>query len=117
MASTREPAPRDGPTDDLIRDVLTSARVIAMVGASPDPARDSNGVLAFLLGRGYDVIPVNPGAAGQEIHGRRVVASLSEIGRPVDIVDIFRNPEAAGVAVDEAIAIGAGAVWLQLGVI
>ena len=104
-------------SDDLIREVLTATRVIAMVGASPQPERDSNDVMAFLIERGYRVIPVNPNVAGQQIHGQRVVARLSEIQEPVDMVDIFRNPEAAGQAVDEAIAIGAKAVWLQLGVI
>ena len=104
-------------SDQLIRDVLSTSRVIAMVGASPNPARDSNDVMAFLLSRGYQVIPVNPTAAGQEIHGRRVVTSLTEIAEVVDIVDIFRNSGAAAEAVDEAVAIGAKAVWLQLGVI
>ena len=108
---------RTSPSDELIRDVLTTTRLIAMVGASPNPARDSNDVMAFLLSKGYEVIPVNPAAAGQEIHGRRVVGSLSEIATAVDMVDIFRNSEAAAEAVDEAIAIGAKAVWLQLGVI
>src|ERR1043166_9494447 len=105
------------PSDDLIREVLTGARVIAMVGASPRPDRDSNGVMAFLLGRGYEVIPVNPSAVGQEIHGQRVMERLSDIEKPVDLVDIFRNSGAAAEAVDDAIAIGAKAVWLQLGVI
>lgn len=104
-------------SDDLIREVLTAARVIAMVGASPQPERDSNDVMAFLLARGYRVIPVNPTVAGRKIHGQKVVAGLGEIEEPVDMVDIFRNPEAAGEAVDGAIAIGAKAVWLQLGVI
>ena len=103
--------------DDLIRAVLTESRVIAMVGASPRPDRDSNGVLAFLLDRGYKVIPVNPAAAGQEIHGQRVMDRLSDIDQPVDLVDIFRNSRDAAEAVDEAIAIGAKAVWLQLGVV
>jgi predicted CoA-binding protein len=108
---------RPAASDQLIRDVLATSRVIAMVGASPNPARDSNDVLAFLLGRGYRVIPVNPAVAGRQIHGQRVFASLDEIPEPVDVVDIFRNSEAAAGAVDEAIAIGAKAVWLQLGVI
>ena len=104
-------------TDQLIRDILTGSRVIAMVGASPDPERDSNHVLTFLLERGYHVIPVNPTCAGSEIAGQRVVASLAEIGEPVDIVVIFRRSEAAGAVVDEAVGIGAKTVWMQLGVI
>jgi uncharacterized protein len=108
---------RTPPSDELIRDVLTETRIIAMVGASPNPTRDSNDVMAFLLSKGYEVIPVNPAVAGQEIHGRQVVGSLTEIVTAVDMVDIFRNSEAAADAVDEAIAIGAKAVWLQLGVI
>ncbi len=103
--------------DEVIREVLTDSHVIAMVGASPDPERDSHRVLASLLDAGYRVIPVNPTCAGTEILGQRVVASLSDIDEPVDMVDVFRRSEAAGAAVDEAIAIGAKAVWLQLGVI
>ncbi len=104
-------------TDEKIRDLLTRSRVVAVVGASPRPDRDSHDVMAFLQSQGYRTIPVNPRAAGTEILGERVRASLSEIEEPVDLVDIFRNSEAAGEAVDAAIAIGAGAVWMQLGVI
>lgn len=103
--------------DEDLRDVLTSARRIAMVGASAKPDRPSHGVMRFLLDRGWQVIPVNPGLAGQSILGQPVVASLAEISPPVDMVDIFRSSDAAGAAVDEAIAHGARAVWLQLGVI
>lgn len=104
-------------TDEEIAALLSSAHVTAMVGASANPARDSHEVMAFLQGRGYRVIPVNPGLAGQQLLGETVVATLADIPEPVDIVDIFRNSEAAGAAVDEAIAIGAKAVWMQLGVI
>lgn len=100
-----------------IRTLLAQPRRIAVVGASPNPARDSNGVLGFLVAQGHDVIAVNPGHAGGTIHGAPVVASLSEIRPPAEIVDVFRNSEAAGEAVDDAIAHGAKAVWLQLGVI
>jgi predicted CoA-binding protein len=103
--------------DDLIREVLSSTRTIALVGASHKPHRDSYQVMAFLQKKGYRVIPVNPGRSGLEILGEPVRASLAEIDEPIDMVDIFRNPDAAGEAVDEAIAAGAKAVWLQIGVI
>lgn len=100
-----------------IRELLGQPRRIAVIGASPNLARDSNRVLGFLVAQGHDVIAVNPGHAGSTIHGAPVVASLSDISPPAELVDIFRNSEAAGDAVDDAIAHGAGAVWMQLGVI
>lgn len=103
--------------DSDISLLLNSTRTIALVGASANPARASHGVMAFLLNQGYRVIPVNPGLAGQDLHGQPVVASLADIDGPVDLVDIFRDSEAAGDVVDQAIAIGAKAVWMQLGVI
>lgn len=104
------------PIDAEIAALLTRVKTIAVVGWSPKPDRPSHGVAAFLARRGYRVIPVNPGQAGTEALGTKVVASLAEAG-PVDIVDIFRRSEEAGAVVDEAIALGAGAVWMQLGVI
>lgn len=104
-------------TDADIARLLSETRTIAMVGASARPERASHRVMSFLIGHGYRVIPVNPGLAGQTIHGQQVVASLADIGEPLDMVDIFRNSEAAGNVVDESIAIGAKAVWMQLGVI
>jgi predicted CoA-binding protein len=104
-------------SDEAIRAVLTSTHLIALVGASTNPVRDSYSVMGYLLDHGYRVIPVNPISAGEEIHGQRVVATLSDIGEPVDLVDVFRNSEAAGEAINDAIEIGAKAVWLQLGVI
>ena len=103
--------------DAEIKELLESARVIAMVGASDRPERASNGVMAFLQSQGYRVIPVNPQITGEHIHGEFVFRELSQIGEPIDIVDIFRNSEAAADAVDQAIDIGAKAVWMQLGVI
>lgn len=104
-------------SDQDIAALLTSTRRIALVGASAKPERASNDVFRFLLGQGYDVIPVNPLLAGQELHGVPVAASLADIDGDIDMVDIFRNSAAAGEAVDEAIAVGAKSVWLQLGVI
>ncbi|THD37892.1 MAG: CoA-binding protein [Sphingomonas sp.] len=102
---------------DDIRDLLTDARTIAIVGASDRPDRPSYGVMAMLQRHGYRVIPVNPQIAGQHVHGEVVLRDLAQIGEPIDIVDIFRRPMAAGEAVDGAIAAGAKAAWLQLGVI
>lgn len=100
-----------------IRELLGHKRRIAVVGASPNPARASNGVLAFLVRQGHDVIAVNPGHAGKTIHGAPVVATLADVEPPAELVDIFRNSEDAGAAVDEAIVHGAKAVWMQIGVI
>ncbi len=103
------------PTDVEIREILTSVKTIALVGWSPKADRPSHRVAAFLAARGYRVIPVNPGQAGQEALGEVVRASLAEVG-PVDMVEIFRRSEEAGGVVDAAIAAGAKVVWMQLGV-
>ena len=103
--------------DDDIRELLTNARTIAMVGASDRPDRPSNGVMKFLQDHGYRVMPVNPQITGEHIHGEYVWRELAQIGEPIDIVDIFRRPQAAGEAVDQAIAVRAKAVWMQIGVI
>ncbi len=103
-------------TETDIRDILTTARVVAVVGWSPNPDRPSHGVAAYLARQGYRVIPVNPGQAGKIALGEVVQPSLAAIDGPVDMVDIFRRSEEAGALVDAAIAIGAGAVWMQLGV-
>lgn len=104
------------PDDAELRKILTSVKTIALVGWSPKPDRPSHRVAAFLKARGYRVIPVNPGQAGQVALGETVVASLAEAG-PVDMVDIFRRSEEAGAVVDAAIAAGTKVVWMQLGVV
>ena len=102
---------------DDIAELLRSARTIAMVGASDRPDRPSNGVMKFLQEQGYRVFPVNPTITGEHIHGEYVWRELSQIGEPIDIVDIFRRSSEAGEAVDQAITVGAKAVWMQIGVI
>jgi predicted CoA-binding protein len=105
--------------DPVAAHVLRSSATWAVVGLSPNPARDSHAVAAFLQRSGYRVIPVNRVAAGAELLGERVYASVAEAAQDheIDVVDVFRRSEHAGAHVDEAIAVGARAVWLQLGVI
>ncbi len=103
--------------DEDLYDLLAGTRTIALVGASDRPDRPSHGVMAYLQSRGYRVLPVNPQITGEHVHGEYVWRELGQIGEPIDMVDIFRRPLAAGEAVDEAIAIGAKSVWLQIGVI
>ena len=103
-------------SDDDIATLLRDVRTIAMIGASDRPDRPSYGVAAFLVAHGYRVIPVNPQITGDHLHGEFVWRELSQIGDPIDMVDIFRRSEDAGAAVDQAIAAGAKSVWLQLGV-
>lgn len=103
--------------DSYIAGILDQTKVIALVGASPKPNRDSYEVMQFLQHRGYRVIPVNPQAAGATILGETCVAALGDVAAPVDMVDVFRKSEAVPAIVDEAIAIGTKTVWLQLGVV
>jgi predicted CoA-binding protein len=106
--------------DGLLRKVLGSVRTIAMVGASPDWHKASSFAMKYLQSKGYRVIPVNPRATGKTILGETCYARLSDIPQKeagkIDMVDIFRNSEAAGAVADEAVAIGARVVWMQLGV-
>ena len=104
-------------SDEDIAELLTNARTIAVVGASDRPNRPSYGVMKFLQERGYRIIPVNPQITGEHVLGEFVWRELAQIGVPIDIVDIFRRPEAAAEAVEQAIFVGAKAVWMQIGVI
>jgi len=106
----------DSYSDDYIRGILNSVRSFAIVGASANTVRPSYFVLKYLLDKGYTAIPVNPGKAGSEILGQKVYASLRDISGPVDVVDVFRNAQAALGITKEAIEIGAKVVWMQLGV-
>ena len=103
--------------DEDIAELLTNARTIAVVGASDRPSRPSYGVMQFLQEHGYRVLPVNPQITGEHVLGEFVWRECAQIGVPIDIVDIFRRPEAAAEAVQQAIFVGAKAVWMQIGVI
>jgi predicted CoA-binding protein len=100
---------------DPAEKILRSARTIAVVGLSANPRRPSHGVARYLQRAGYRIIPVNPNVA--EVLGERAYPTLSELPEPVDVVEVFRRSDFAGPIVDEAITIGAGAVWLQDGVV
>ena len=106
----------DGLDDATVATVLRRTRRVALVGASANPARAAHGVQALLQRRGYDVTPVNPGLAGQRLHGRLVVAALDEAA-PLDMVDVFRASDQVPKVVDDAIRLGARTIWMQLGVI
>ena len=97
---------------DRMRELLTSARTIAVVGDSPNPARDAHRIAEYLIRAGYEVIPVNP--QYPEVHGLRCYPTLQSIGRPVDIVDIFRRPENTAEIIEDAIAAKAKCAWFQL---
>jgi predicted CoA-binding protein len=105
----------ENPSDACIRDILATPRTIAVVGCSPDPDRDSHTIAALLKAKGHKVIPVNPTC--QEILGERCFASLTDIPEPVDMVDVFRQPEHVDQIAADAITIGATILWLQLDVI
>ncbi|MCQ0092552.1 CoA-binding protein [Roseovarius sp. M141] len=105
-------------SDTQIKDILTRTSRIALVGASANPSRPSHGVMNFLLRAGYDVVPVNPGLAGQTLLGQPVVSSLSDIEGDIDMIDIFRQSEHVPAIVDEALALfpRLGTIWMQIGV-
>jgi predicted CoA-binding protein len=122
MPNAFDPAAHEHYPDTLIREVMKSVKRIALVGASNNPARPSWIVTKYLIERGYDVIPVNPGLAGQELLGRTVHGALKDIPNtpeaPIDMVEIFRNSEAAGPITDEALALDPlpRVIWMQLSV-
>ncbi len=103
-------------SDAYIEGILASSRTFAFVGASPNKSRPSYFAMKYLLTKGYRLIPVNPGHAGKTLLGQRIYASLADIEEPVDVVDMFRAPDAAPQVAREAIAIGAKVLWMQLGV-
>jgi len=107
--------------DDLIKSILRSVKTIIMVGSSAAEMRPSYFAMKYLLDKGFNIIPVNPTLPGQEILGQKVYPTISDVPPPVDMADIFRNSEAAGAVVDEAIAnkdrLGLKVVWMQLGVV
>lgn len=105
-------------SDEFLKTILKEVHTIALIGASPKVERPSNYVMTYLLEKGYEVIPVNPGLAGQKIAGQTVFGSLSEIDKPIDMVDIFRNSDAVPAIIDEALALTKKpkVIWMQIGV-
>jgi predicted CoA-binding protein len=103
--------------DELMREILTNTQAIAVVGASDKAHRASFGVMKFLQEKGYRCIPVNPRLAGKTLLGEQAYGRLADIPEPIDMVDMFINSEAVGPLTDDAVAIGAKAIWMQLGVI
>ena len=108
----------DAYSEDYIGGILERVKTIALVGASNNELRPSHSVMKFLISKGYEVFPVNPRLAGQSLHGQLVYAALTDIPRPVDMIDIFRNSAAAGGVVDEALGLAKkpSVIWMQLGV-
>jgi uncharacterized protein len=108
----------DSYSADYTRSILRDVKTVALVGASANPTRPSHGVMKFLISKGYRVLPVNPGLAGQELLGQRVYASLKDIPHPIDMVDVFRNSEAALGVSQEALALSPlpKVIWMQLDV-
>jgi uncharacterized protein len=103
------------PPDEALKQLLTGARTVAIVGASSNPDRPSNGIMRKLLEAGYRVVPINPNE--RAVLGERAYASLAEVPEPIDIVDVFRRSEFTPAIADEAVKIGAKVLWLQSGVV
>ncbi len=101
--------------DKKIKEILSSSKIVAVVGASNKPLRDSHRIMQYLVREGYSVVPVNP--MYMEIDGERCFPNLTSIGKPIDIVDVFRNPDFVDEIVAEAIAVKAKTIWFQLGVV
>jgi predicted CoA-binding protein len=106
----------DSYSDDYLRGIFRRVKTIAMIGASPRPDRPSYRVMQFLQSRGFRVIPVNPQAAGETLHGEKIYAALADVPETIDMVDIFRRSELVPPVVDDAIAKGTKVIWMQLGV-
>lgn len=104
-------------TNALIADILANTKTIALIGASANQTRPSHGVMQYMQGQGFRVIPVNPGLAGQKLHDEKVYASLLDIPYKIDLVDVFRRSEECPSLATQAASIGAQTLWLQLGVI
>ena len=109
----------EGVSDEEVRSILTSVSTIAVVGASPNPARPSNEVLGFLIAKGFETYSVDPGHAGGLIRGRKTDARLADLPTAIDMVDVFRRSSAAGGVVDEALRLDPlpRVIWMQLGVV
>ena len=107
--------PRENATPAEVREILTTAKTVAVVGLSDKPDRDSYRVAAYLQRAGYRIVPVNPAVA--EVLGERSYASLRDVPEKVDVVDVFRRADAVPAIVEDAIAVGAGAVWMQDGIV
>ena len=115
-ATTRAEMDHDNYPDSFLRQILRDTKTIAMVGSSDNWVRPSYFAMKYLQSKGYRVIPVNPKAAGKKILGETVYAGLKDVPDKIDMVDVFRNSEAAGSITDEAIEVGVPVVWMQLGV-
>jgi predicted CoA-binding protein len=114
--NTSRQVDHDAYRPDYLRGILRGAKTIAVVGASNEPWRPSFGIMRYLQRAGYHIVPINPFLTGQTVHGEAFRASLRDVAEPIDLVNVFRRPDAIGEVVEDAIAVGAPALWLQLGI-